>query len=190
MPQTDQTDYAGIKAAIYDWFKARSGLSRVMWLEQPAPRLQKPYATLQIISRGGAVGFASVYPEMDGDIIERTYVEEREMTVQFNVYTDPATQNSDLEATEYMDRALSTLSLQQVVDDFREAKVAALRWQNNHHNPYQVAEVWERHASVDVMFHYHTQLFDDGLDAPPDDGQSVGTAKVTVNSEPEQTVTE
>ena len=53
-----QTDFAAIEAAIVSWFETYSGLGsgKVMWADQETPRLDKPYATLSILSDGIELG--------------------------------------------------------------------------------------------------------------------------------------
>lgn len=120
------------------------------------------------------------------NITALTYVGQREMTIQINAYANPSNDDADLEALEYLERALLTLSSNQVRDDFRVVHLAALRWGGANMQDVQVGPDWERWATVDVHFGYRSILYDNGTDY----GGTVGSVKITLNSEPEITISE
>ena len=164
-----------IKAAIKDWMALRTGLA-VAWLNQVTPRPTKPYCTIQRIGLGRSIGHDYVQQQHDGGnpgILEKTYIGLRELTIQAEVYTEPADDDNDLEALDILELALMTLSAQQTTDAFRLVNLAFI----DHEAPIamdeQLGERWERRAVADIRFSYRTVLFDDGSDPPPDDGQFV-----------------
>lgn len=172
MPLVNQTGYAVIRTAIFQWARDRSGVGsgKVLWVNQPTPRPAEPFLTLQILSRGRARGFDQVKEVQNGNVIERTYIGLREMIVQVGIYTVPADDDTDLEALEMLEQALGALSAQQVVDSFRTANLAFLDHEDIMALDEQLGERWQRRATADVRFSYRSVLFDDGTDPVPDDG--------------------
>lgn len=175
MPLVNQTQTALHRAAIKTWFQERSGLGsdKIIWLNQPTPRKALPAGTLQILSRGKKIGEDYVQEVLNAGIIERHYLGVREMTIQCEIYTDPASVDTDLEALELLDQALAALSMRQVIDAFQVANIAMLDYEILNTNDAQIGERWERRATADVRFTYRSIIFDDGTDAAPDDGQFI-----------------
>lgn len=161
------TDRQTILAAIVQWFETYSGLGtgKVIWANQKTPRLAKPYATLRITGQGIKTGFDETRPQFNGtsSAIERTYTGPRQLVVQCDVYTDPATAPGQLEAVDYLENALLSLETQPVRDLLRTAKLGHLTEGTMMRLDEQLGDRWERRAEVDVTFTYSGEMFDDGL---------------------------
>lgn len=172
MPLVNQTRTADHRAVIFDWFAARTGLgaTKIIWVNQPTPRKALPSGTLQILSRGKKIGEDYLQEVQNGNVIERHYLGVREMVIQAEVHTIPASADADLEALELLEQALAALNMRQVIDVFQTADLAALDYDILGNADIQIGERWERRAIADIRFSYRTILFDDGTDASPDDG--------------------
>jgi len=177
LPLVNQTQTALHRAAIFTWFAVRTGLgtSKIVWANQITPRKALPSGSIQILNRGKKIGEDYLQEVLNGNIIERHYLGVREMIAQFEVYTVPATADTDLEALELLEQALAALNMRQVIDDFQTANIAALDYEILNVTDAQIEERWERRAAADVRFSYRTILFDDGTDSAPDDGTYIQT---------------
>lgn len=184
MTITNNTDYPGIKTALMSWVDAVLGASKTKWADTSYPRLAKPYATFLVASMGADEGLDERTEILNAGVIETTYTGNRLMTVTFRVYAVPPASFAAVWAQELMQTALVMLSTQAVIDDFREAGIAF-----RSHTPVVQADVqegdrWEWIAECDLTIAYRTVLFDDGLGAPPDDGQYIESVELDFNSEP------
>lgn len=167
MTITVQTDYAGILAAVLSWFETYSGLGadKVLWLNQATPRLARPFGTLYMISDGGGFGLdeeRDIYNGASG-LVERTTLSMRRMTIQADVYSDPATAPGQLEAMQILNKALTAGQCQPALDGFRTAGITLLD-----HSPARPLDVrlgqrWERRAEADLFFLYPSAVFDDAV---------------------------
>ena len=177
MPLVNNTRFADHRAAIKTWFQDRTGLGSgsIIWLNQPTPRKALPSGTLHLLSRGKQMGQDQIQEVQNGNVIERTYLGVRQMVIQAEIYTVPASDDADLEAMEILEQALGALSMRQVIDDFQAVDLAALDYEVINVDDELVGERWERRAIADIRFSYRTILFDDGTDAAPDDGTFIET---------------
>lgn len=185
---TNNTDYAGIKGALIAWIDSVLGGDKTRWENTDFPRLAKPYATFLIAGMGSDQGLDEVTEVLNGAVIETTYTGNRSMTLRLRIYGDPPGSFAGIWPQELMQTALLTLHTQALIDDFRVAAIAFIS-----HTPVVEADVqegdrWEWIAECDLTISYRTVLFDDGLGAPPDDGQYIESVELDFNSEPTWTI--
>ena len=159
------TDFILIRKTIYDWLLAYSGVSSVIYASQEVTRPAKPYASIIITSTSLRFGHDEERQNFNvaNDVLERRTSGTRQMIVQCEVYSDPATVPTDLEAAELLENALLALDSELVKSSFRDAKIGILS-----HTPIirldeQLGDRWERRALSDVTFTYSGETFDDGL---------------------------
>lgn len=159
------TDFILIRKTIYDWLLTYAGVNSVIYANQEVNRPQKPYASISINSRSLRTGHDEERQDYNvgNDVIEKQTSGPRQMIVQCEVYSDPASIPSDLEAAELLENALLALDSELVKSVFRAAKIGILS-----HTPVipldeQLGDRWERRALSDVTFTYSGETFDDGL---------------------------
>ena len=162
MTVANTTDYAGIQKAIVDWLKAYGGVSQVLYADTETPRPAKPYATVLFTTRGVRTGFDEERPSFVGAVIQRVTTGPRQLVVQAEVYTDPATSAATAEADRLLEGALLALDTVPVMDAFRAVKLGFL----SHSSIARLDEIfgnrWERRAACDLTFCYSGETFDDG----------------------------
>jgi len=160
------TDYAAMKGALLQWLREQSGASmgKAIFLNQETDRPDRPYATLQVIADNIKTGDDDIRPEYDGGVPELKYrtVGLREMTVNVQIYTEPAGLVSDIEAADRLNQALITLDHPSIHKQFNDANISILG-----HTPVirldeQLGERWERRASSDLRILYTAESVDDG----------------------------
>lgn len=166
MTITVTTDRKLIYDTIREWLGVYSGLGvdKVMFLNQSASRLQKPYATIMILNRGIKTGFDDVISSFDVPTqkIQRITAGPRLLICQIEVFTDPASEANDSEADEILENALLALDTEEVKELFRAAKIGQLTETPINRLDEQLGERWERRAQSDVTFAYSGETFDDG----------------------------
>ncbi len=160
------TDYAAMKSAILNWIKDQSGsgMGEAIFLNQEVDRPEKPYATVQIISDNIKTGYDDVRPIYDGGIPSLKYktVGLREMTVQIQIYTEPAKSVTDVEAADRLNQALITLDHPSIHKLFNDANISILGHTSVIRLDEQLGERWERRASSDLRIMYTAESIDDG----------------------------
>lgn len=184
----NQTDYSGMKGALISWADGVLGAGRTGWANTNFPKLAPPYGTFLLTSMGADQGIDERAEVLNGSVIETSYLGLREMTLLFKIYAEPPGSFSDQFPQELMQDALIRLSTQPLIDAFRAVALAFINHTPIEANDEQVGDRWEWVSMASINLSYRTILFDDGLGAPPDDGQIIELVKVTVNDEPEFTV--
>jgi hypothetical protein len=159
---TVTTDYALNQKAIVDWLKAYAGVGQVLYADTETPRPPKPYATILFTTRGIRTGFDEERASFAANVIQRTTTGPRQLNVQAEVYSDPATSAATAEADRLLEGALLALDTIPVRDSFRAAKLGFL----SHGAISRLDEIfgnrWERRAVCDLTFCYSGETFDDG----------------------------
>jgi len=165
MTLTVTTDFILIRKTIYDWLLTYASVNSVIYTNQEVNRPTKPYASILINNGSLRFGHDEERNSYNGTsgVLERTTSGTRQMVVQCEVYSDPATTPNDLEAAELLESALLALDSEAVKSVFRAAKIGILS-----HTPVirlddQTGDRWERRALSDVIFTYSGETFDDGL---------------------------
>lgn len=163
---TDTTNYAGLKTAIRDWLLNYSGgLTDVIFSNQAEGRPAKPYATILIIVSGIKLGLDDdVIQTFDvpGQAIQREHLGPRQMTIQIEIYSEPAQALTDREAADYLNQALHATESIPVRDLFRNAGIALARYTAPNRLDEQLGERWERRSQTDLTINYTGSIFDDG----------------------------
>ncbi len=174
MTLTVTTDRAQIYATLIEWLEIYSGVGsgKVDFLGQEVSRLAKPYATIMILSRGIKTGEDDVISSYDPgtEKIQRITAGPRQLVLQIEVYTDPATDLADAasnpEADELLENALLALDTEPVRELFRTAKIGLLGPPTPINRlDEQLGERWERRAQADITITYSGETFDDGADS-------------------------
>ena len=161
------TDRKEIYDTLIAWIVAATGFSadNIIWLNQEISRPSKPYAGILITNRGVKTGEDDVIQSFDdpSQKIQRLNAGPRQLNVQVEVYTDPATEANDSEADEILENMLLALETEEVRDLFRTAKIGFLRQDGGINRlDEQLGERWERRAQVDIVITYSGEIFDDG----------------------------
>jgi len=125
---------------------------------------------------------------LNGSVLETTYLGLREMTMDFKILAPAPDSFNDAFPQELLQEAIIRLSAQSTIDAFRAVNLAFINHSPIVQSDEQAGDRWEWAAQAGINFSYRTCLFDDGLAAPPDDGQIIEIVKITVNSEPDFTV--
>ena len=123
-----------IKNGIYAWFVAATGLSRVIWEDQGAPRPESPYGALKI-TRLEKYGQDEHRYEYDntlpaGSDLKDQQSGNRPFTVSCSVYNRPSGNNSlahNETGMHYISLALSSLANTALLQDLCDAGAAYLR---------------------------------------------------------------
>ncbi len=179
MPLVSQTDYGAIRQRLITWLEARApGISEANIANRAFDEPAVPFAVIQVISRGKQLGLTSRKTVQNGNLIERTYISQRQMSVQVTVISDPAATDATLEAGDILEIALEALNSQQERDAWRLDCLSILDWDTVEFPDEQVGEIWRRKAVALLTLSYRTVLFDDGTDPPPDDGTFIETVDV------------
>lgn len=169
MPITVETNYAAIMGAIKGWLETYAGLGagKVMWLNQETERLQKPYGTLYVVSDGVAFGNDEARDAFNAGTnkLDRQTTGPRQMVVQAEVYSDPATAAGQFEARHRLLNALQALELGVVMDSMGSAGLSYLGHEAVNELDEQLGDRWERRAQVDITFLYTASTLQDGTDA-------------------------
>lgn len=172
------TDHQLIRETVRLWLQAGAGVSQVIYANQEVPRPAKPYATILVVSSGQRFGLDETRQAFDAtnEVVQRTVAGPRQMILQCEVYTDPATAPGQLEAAERLENALLMLDTVGVRSAFRAAKIAVAGHNQVTRLDEQLGDRWERRAVVDVTVTYSGETFDDGLTG--EDGNWVETVEV------------
>lgn len=159
------TNYPAMRTSLLDWLKTNSGagMSEAVFTRQKGRRPSKPYATIQVIADNIKTGDDDVRQEYDGGIPALTYrtVGLREMTVNVQIYTDPATNTNDLEATDRLNHALISLDHPSLVEQLNSVNISVLSHAPIIRLDEQLGERWERRASTDLRLMYTAEAVDD-----------------------------
>lgn len=160
------TDYAVMKAALLLWLEQQSGagMGKAIFLNQVADRPAKPYATIQVIADNIKTGEDDVRPEFDVGTPALKYrtVGMREMTVQVQIYTEPAKSVTDVEAADRLNQAIITLDHPSIHKQFNDANISILGHTSVIRLDEQLGERWERRATSDLRIMYTAESVDDG----------------------------
>lgn len=172
------TDFILVRKTIFDWLLTYTGVNSVIYADQEINRPAKPYASILINNGSLRSGHDEERTEYNGgsEKLERLTSGTRQMIAQCEVYSDPASAPTDIEAAELLERALLALDSEMVKSAFRDAKIGILS-----HTPIirlddQTGDRWERRALSDVTFTYSGETFDDGLDG--ETGNIVETVEI------------
>ena len=154
-----------------------------MWSRQDYPRLTRPYGLFHITTLGRDEGIDERSEVLNGSVIETTYIGLREMAMTFSIFAPPPSSYAGIWPKELMQDALLRLSVQSQIDAFRAVNLAF-----RSHTPVREADEqdgdrWEWGAETDLILSYRTCLLDDGLAAPPDDGQFIEVVEIQINQE-------
>lgn len=162
------TDRTVFRQTILAWLAQYTGIpeDRWIWANQITKRPAKPYGTVLFTSglTGVKVGLDEVRETYNGttEVIERVTTGPRQIPVQIDIYTDPATQANASEAMELLENALLTLDTVPVRELFRASKIGVMSQSTPLRLDEELAERWERRAQVDITFMYSGETFDDG----------------------------
>ena len=160
------TNYSAMRQALLIWLKEQSGvgMGEAIFLNQKVDRPAKPYATIQVIADNIRTGSDDVRPEYDGGVPDLKYrtVGLREMTVQVQIYTEPAASVTDVEAADRLNQALITLDHPSIHKQFNDANISILGHTSVIRLDEQLGERWERRASADLRIMYTAESIDDG----------------------------
>lgn len=172
------TNYVNIIQAVRNWLITYAPLAQVIFLNQAELRPAPPYAAIMVTSDNLTFGLDYVDQQHDGinNVITRNYEGPRQMKVQVDVYTVPAKATTDLEAQDYLNRALLSLQTLQARALFRAAKMTVLNHTPLNRLDEQLGERWERRAQTDLTILYSGELFDDGRTG--EDGNYIQTVQV------------
>lgn len=188
MAFTNQTDYPAIKRALISWSDSVLGTGLTGWANTDFPKLARPYGLFHVTSMGADQGLDERSEVLNGGVIETTYLGLREMTLSFKILTPPPSSLGGAFPQELLQDALIRLSTQAQIDAFRVVGLAFINHTPINQADGQAGDRWEWVAESSINLSYRTTLFDDGLAAPPDDGQFIEVVKITVDGEPEFTV--
>lgn len=160
------TDYSAMKSSLLKWLREQSGagMGKAIFLNQVGDKPAKPYATLQVIADNIKSGFDETRPEYDGGAPALKYrtVGLREMTVNVQIYSEPAKTVSEIEAADRLNQALIVLEHPSLVEQFNDANFNVLSHTPVSRLDEQLAERWERRASSDLRILYTAESIDDG----------------------------
>lgn len=160
------TDYAVMKAALLLWLEQQSGtaMGKAIFLNQKADRPATPYATIQVITDNIRTGTDDIRAEYDGGVPQLKYrtVGLREMTVQVQIYAEPAESATDVEAADRLNQALITLDHPSINKQFNDANISILGHTSVVRLDEQLGERWERRAAADLRIMYTAESIDDG----------------------------
>ncbi len=161
-----KTDFDAIMTAIESWIKTSTSIANVIEKNQLGDRPEKPYAAIKINSRGIRIGFDEDIENFNtgSNVIERSIVGPRKMTLQLEFYTDPKTAMGQNEAGDLLEIALLTLEQPFFVDLFNSAKFSVLDHTAINNLDEQLGERWERRAQSDLTLLYTGETFNDGDD--------------------------
>lgn len=158
------TDYGVMETALVDWLKTYGGVGEVIWKDQDAPRPAKPYGALLVISDGRTFGVPEVRESFDvpTQAIQRQSSEPVEMTMQVEIYTEPAMTAGQSEARHLLQGAINALAHEPVRDALRAAKIGIINHTPVANLDEQLGDRWERRAQTDLTLLYSGESFDDG----------------------------
>lgn len=160
------TDYAAMKSSLLLWLRQNSGagMGKAIFINQVGDRPPKPYATIQVIMDNIKSGFDDIRPEFDdiNDLLKYRTAGLREMTIQVQIYTEPAKAITDIEAADRLNNALIMTEHPSINQQFNDANFSLLG-----HTPVirldeQLGERWERRAASDLRILYTAESIDDG----------------------------
>lgn len=177
MTITVNTNYDKLRSGLIAWLTTYAGVNDVIFSNQAELRPAKPYASLLITSDGIRFGFDYVDESFDvpTQLIQRMVNGPRQMNVQVEVYSDPATATGQLEAAERLNNALLVLDMLPVRDAFKTAGLSFIRHTSINRLDEQLGQRWERRAQMDVTLLYRGETFDDGGGGSGDWIQTVPT---------------
>jgi hypothetical protein len=182
MALTITTDRVLFRQTLIAWLNTYAGLGgRVIWADQTAVRPAKPYGTVFFPSGGVKTGIDDEVQSFyaPGSVVQRRTSGPRLITLQVEVYTDPATTAHANEAAELLENALLALDTVAVRDSFRAAKIGVISQTPVVRLDDQLGERWERRAMSEVVLSYSGETFDDG-------GSGTGNWIETVQTPTEQ----
>lgn len=158
------TNYSAMKSSLLTWLKDNAPVANAIFTRQTGNRPPKPYATIQVIADNIKTGDDDIRKEFNGGLPALTYrtVGLREMSVNVQIYSNPADDVTDLEATDLMNNALIALEHPSLVESLNSVNITVLS-----HTPVirldeQLGERWERRASTDLRLMYVAESVDDG----------------------------
>ena len=163
MALTITTDRTLFRQTLIAWLNAYAVLGgRVIWSDQTAVRPAKPYGTVFFPSGAVKTGFDDEVQSYNGSVVQRRTSGPRLITLQVEVYTDPATTPHANEAAELLENALLALDTVAVRDSFRAAKIGLISQSPVLRMDDQLGERWERRAVSELLISYSGETFDDG----------------------------
>ncbi len=160
-----ETDHDAMRGAILAWARAGTGVPAIGWGHQDMARPAVPMGIIHTLSRDASVGVAEerqAFNETSGQL-ERRYYSRRQLIIQLDIYTAPATAPGETEAMELIENAASRLSENTSRDAFNAAGISYLSHESIQSLDDQLGDRWVRRAVLDVRFGFRGVLFDDGL---------------------------
>lgn len=140
-----------LKFAIYEWLSSELGIT-VIYADQNAPRPDKPYATIRIISEN-KLGGNDEGATVDDDGIQ-SFCGQREAAVSLNIYGE--------DAFDSMKLALNSLSKPSILEDFFYNDDIAILNKGDILNLTDVLETeFEERAQMDLLVGYAEEYTDD-----------------------------
>ena len=165
MALTITTDRTLFRQTLIAWLNTYAVLGgRIIWADQTTPRPAKPYGTVFFPSGPVKTGLDDEVQSYNapGSVVQRRTSGPRLITLQVEVYTDPATAAHASEAAELLENALMALDTIAVRDLFRAAKIGLISQTPAQRLDDQLGERWERRAMSELVLSYSGETFDDG----------------------------
>lgn len=156
MTITTEPTLETLKLALKTWVKDATGLDRVIWANQSIARPDLPYAALNIISYPMEIGQPErrVLSATGGYVYEN--VENQQMTLSVNVYTEPSTNDAFL----YLQKLNQSVRINYWYEYLRNNSLSLFDKSVMRNIDQQLGDRWEKRAQQDYTFRFRTRTLE------------------------------